>query len=242
MYLLPFPILGAVLAWTTVYFTGFRRQRWAEFLLGFAAFFIAMLVQNPVQQLPLLGIGIRSNADIVSRGTVFILAVSLWFGLVAGIVQEGVKYYLVREKKLREALFVGLGFGVTEAVIVTLATVIPLALNGTTLDVPLISAIVSLAERYFATLFHVGTAVFLAHAFRSSFGRRGLLYMIALHTVMDTGAAYLQLISFIRIGPQLMNLWGYLFEVAVAVVGVAIFVYGSLKALSEPEEEEKPLW
>ncbi len=85
MYLLPFPILGGLLAWGTLYFVGFKRQRWGEIILGVAAFFIAIIVQNPVQQLPLLGMGgIRSNADVVARGTAFIVGASVWLGLVAG--------------------------------------------------------------------------------------------------------------------------------------------------------------
>lgn len=243
MYLLPFPILGAVLAWATVYAVGFKKQRWAELLLGTAAFFIAMFVQNPVQQLPLLGIGIKSNADVAARGTAFIATVALWLGFAAGLVQEGVKYYLVRERKLREAVFVGLGFGVTEAVVVALATVLPVALRGGTVDVPLINALLSMAERYFVVLFHVGTAVFLAYAFKKGFGARGLIYMIGLHTLIDAGAAYVQLAFFVRPRPyRVLNLMGYILEVTVAAIGVAVFAYGALKALSEPETEERPLW
>ena len=243
MYLLPFPILGAVLAWVTVYIVGFRKQGWAEFLLGTAAFFIAMFVQSPVQQLPLLGAGIRSNADVVTRGTAFTIMVALWLGLVAGFVQEGVKYYLVKDRKLREAVFVGLGFGVTEAVVLALATVLPAAMKGGTVDVPLTNALLSMVERYFATLFHVGTAVFLAYAFRQGFGMRGLLLAVGVHTVLDSITAYLQLVHFIRPRPyHALNLLGYFLEALLAIIGVAFFAYGALKALEEPEVEEELLW
>nr|WP_297506258.1 YhfC family intramembrane metalloprotease [Thermococcus sp.] len=238
MYLFPFPILGGLLAWATVYLIGFRRQRWGELLLGFAAFFIAIFVQNPLQQLPLLGIGIRSNADVVSRGTAFTVAVALWLGLIAGLVQEGVKYYLVKERKLREAVFVGLGFGVTEAFFVAGVSVLMVTIHGGSPEVPLPTALLSLSERYFVTLFHVGTAVLLAYYAQKGLGKRGLLYMIGLHTVLDTGAAYFQLIQ----AAHESNVLIYLLEAIVAVVGILVFAYGALKALSEPEVEEKPIW
>ncbi|ASJ00917.1 hypothetical protein A3K92_05190 [Thermococcus gorgonarius] len=241
MYPFPFIILGALLAWVTVYAVGFRKQRWAELLLGLAAFFIAMIVQNPVQQLPLMGIGIRSNADVVARGTTFTVAVALWLGLAAGFVQEGVKYSLVRERKLREAVFVGLGFGVTEAVVIAVAPVI--ITRGLSPEVSLLNALVSMGERYFTILFHVGTTVLLAYYAQKGLGKRGLLYMIGLHTILDTGAAYYQLAFFMDPRPiHTLNILAYFLEAAVAVVGILVFAYGALKALSEPEVEERPIW
>ncbi|MDV3104765.1 YhfC family intramembrane metalloprotease [Thermococcus waiotapuensis] len=243
MYPFPFIILGTLLAWATVYAVGFRKQRWAEFLLGFAAFFIAMLVQNPVQQLPLLGVGIRSNEDVVARGMAFTVAVALWLGLAAGFVQEGVKYAFVRERKLREAVFVGLGFGVTEAVFMAVATALPLLSRGLSPEASLLEALFSMGERYFVTLFHVGTAVLLTYYAQKGAGKRGLLYMVGLHTVLDTGAAYSQLAFFMDPRPvRTLEVLAYGLEVTVAVVGTLVFAYGALKALGEPEVEEKPIW
>lgn len=127
MYLPPFPLLGGLLAWATVYFLGFKKQKWAELILGAVAFILAMVVQNPIQQLPLIGIGIRSNADVIARGTVFTLGVALWLGLVAGFVQEGVKYFLVKDKSPNTALFVGLGFGIMEVLLIVITPIIAVA-------------------------------------------------------------------------------------------------------------------
>ncbi len=238
-----FIILGGFLAWATVYAVGFRKLRWAEFILGLVAFLLAMIIQNPVQQLPLMGMGITSNEDVVARGTGFMVIVAVWLGLAAGIIQEGIKYYLVRERKLREAVFVGLGFGVTEAVVIAVAKVLPVALKGGSVEVPLLSALLSMAERYFATLFHVGTAVFLAYSARQGFGKRGLIYMIGLHTIIDSGAAYFQLAFFMKPRPyHTLNFLAYFLEVVAAVIGIVVFAYGVLKALEEPEDEEKPIW
>ena len=234
MYLLPFPILGGLLAWATLYFLGFKKQRWGEFILGLAAFFIAIVVQSPVQQLPLLGIGIRSNADVLARGTAFIVAVSVWFGLVAGIVQEGVKYLLVKDKSPNAGLFMGLGFGVTE-VFFMVGTALATALaTGEPLDVPLTGAVISLLERYFVVLFHVGTGIYLAYAAQNGFGKRGLIVMIGVHSLLDSLAAYYQLM---KSEPVL-----YGAELITALAALGLMYYTLPKAKSEPAEEEKVIW
>jgi len=195
MYLPPFPLLGGLLAWATVYLLGFKRTRWDDFLLGLGAFLLAMILQNPIQQLPLLGIGIRSNADVVARGTVFTMGVALWVGIVAGFVQEGVKYFFIKDRGMRTALFVGLGFGVTEAMFVAVISAIAVAATGGKIDVPVVQALLSAVERYFVVLFHVGSAIYLAHAAGSGFGRRGFLAMAVLHGFVDTLAVYGQFLT-----------------------------------------------
>lgn len=190
MYLPPFPLLGGILAWTTVYFLGFKKQKWAELILGAVAFILAMVIQNPIQQLPLLGIGIRSNADVIARGTAFTVGVAIWLGLVAGFVQEGVKYFFVKDRSPNDALFVGLGFGITEVLSVAVTPIIAVAVAGGKLDVPVLQALLSMVERYFAVLFHVGTTVYLAYASKNGLGGKGFLTMATLHGFVDTLAVY----------------------------------------------------
>ncbi len=234
MYLLPFPIAGGLLAWATLYFLGFKRQRWGEFLLGLAAFFVAFIVQSPVQQLPLLGIGIRSNADVLARGTAFVVAVSVWLGLVAGVVQEGVKYFLVKDKSPNAGLFMGLGFGITEVLFIVGTALSAAFTTGEPLDVPLSAAVLSMLERYFVVLFHVGTGIYLAYASQNGFGKRGLIAMIGLHAIIDSLAAYYQLT---KSEPVL-----YGAELITILVTLGLLYYTIPKAKSEPVEEEKVIW
>ncbi|AEH24675.1 YhfC family glutamic-type intramembrane protease [Pyrococcus yayanosii] len=233
MYLLPFPALGGLLAWATIYFLGLRRTKWAEFLLGLVAFFLAMIVQTPIQQLSLLALGIRSNADVITRGSAFIVETALWLGFAAGLVQEGVKYFFVKDKDLRTASFVGLGFGVTEAFFVTIMTAVAGAVMGKGLDVPLGAALMSLLERYFATLFHVGTTVFLAYAAAKGFGKKGLVAMIAVHTLVDSMAAYYQLTGHAMVG--------YAVEVILALIALLLVSYTLPKVKAE-KSGEKVIW
>lgn len=240
MYLPPFPLLGGLLAWATVYLFGFKKQKWAELILGAVAFILAMVVQNPIQQLPLLGIGIRSNADVIARGTVFTLGVALWLGLVAGFVQEGLKYFLVKDKSPKTGLFVGLGFGVTEVLFVAVMPIILVAATGEKLDVPVIQALLSMVERYFAVLFHVGTTVYLAHASRNGFGKKGFLTMAVLHGFVDTLAAYGQLLTLKSEELAMKFIIGL--EVIFAVIAIALIAYTLQLARIEEPEEEKVIW
>ncbi|WP_209475660.1 YhfC family glutamic-type intramembrane protease [Thermococcus stetteri] len=240
MYLPPFPLFGGLLAWATVYFLGFKKQKWAELILGAVAFILAMVVQNPIQQLPLLGIGIRSNADVIARGTAFTLGVALWVGFVAGFVQEGVKYFLVKDKSTKAALFIGLGFGLTEVLFIVIVPIITVVATGGKLDVPVLQALLSMIERYFAVLFHVGTAVYLAYASRNGFGGKGLLSMAVLHGFVDTLAAYGQLL-FIENKILAMKFTLGL-EVLFAIITIALLVYTLPLARVEEPEEEKVMW
>jgi hypothetical protein len=240
MYPPPFPLLGGLLAWATVYFLGFKKQKWAELILGGVAFILAMVVQNPIQRLPLLGIGIRSNADVVARGTVFTVGVALWVGIVAGFVQEGVKYFLVKDKGTRTALFVGLGFGITEALFIAVAPIIAVAATGGKIDVPVIQALLSMAERYLAVLFHVGTTIYLAYAVRNGFGGKGFLAMAVLHGFVDTLAAYGQLL-FLE-SKELAMKFTIGLEVILAVVAIALIAYTLSFAGTEEPEEESVIW
>lgn len=234
MYLLPFPILGGLLAWATLYFMGFEKQRWGEFVLGLAAFFIAMIIQNPIQQLPLLGMGIKSNADVIARGTVFVIGVSVWVGLIAGIVQEGAKYLLVKGKSLNTGLFMGLGFGITEVFVIAGAALAGALATGKPLDVPLSTALLSMVERYFVVLFHVGTGIYLAYAYREGYGKTGLLAMIGIHTVIDSLAAYYQLTK----SEPVM----YTVEFITALAALGLLYYMIPKAKVELPKEEEALW
>ncbi|AFL94944.1 hypothetical protein CL1_0739 [Thermococcus cleftensis] len=234
MYLLPFPVLGALLAWATLYFLGFERQRWGEFLLGLAAFFMAMIVQNPVQQLSLFGMGITSNEDVVARGLAFTVGVSLWLGLVAGTVQEGVKYLLVKGKDIGTGLFLGLGFGVTEAFVIAGAALAGSMAVGTPLEVPLISALLSMVERYLVVLFHVGTAAYLAHAYAEGYGREALIAVIGLHAVVDSLAAYYHLT---KSEPAM-----YATELITALAALWLLRRVVPKARAELPREEEVLW
>lgn len=175
------PILGGILPLLTFYIVGFKKIKGAELILGFFLGAITLFIQPIIQQAPFLALGIKSNADIIARGLSFTIITAIWLGFIAGFFQEGLKYVFVRNRNLKEALFVGIGFGLGEAILVPL-------LHLTLGDLPpiqLTQALLSSFERYIATLFHAGTTVILAYAYKNGFGRKALVILSVVHGVID---------------------------------------------------------
>jgi len=235
LYTPPFLIIGGLLAWLTLYFFGFKKTMWAEFILGIVIFFLALIIQQPIQQLSLLGLGITSNQDIVARGALFTIETAVWLGVVAGLTQEGMKYLLVRKRSLKAALFVGLGFGIIEVVFLVVTGIISAASIDRPLEAPLGVALLSLFERYFAVLFHVATTIFLAYAYTSGFGKQGLASMVALHALIDSIAAYYQLTQ--------SSVAMYLVEALFAIATILLIYYTIPKVKHQKiENREEVLW
>ncbi|WP_157092443.1 YhfC family intramembrane metalloprotease [Thermococcus chitonophagus] len=219
------------MAWFTLYLLGLRKFKGAEFILGVFVFFFAMLLQGLIQQGAFLLAGIRSNRDIIERG--LILVASLWVGLSAGFIQEGVKFALVRDKSKRQGAFVGLGFGITEVLAVVVSFAI-ISFKGLTLDVPFIMGMLTLAERYLAVLFHVATTILLAGA-----SLRTFLTLAGIHAVVDSLAAYYQLARLVDPAKSVKVL--ILSEAVLGLVVLVLLVYALPQALKE-EEKEEVIW
>lgn len=186
------PILGGILALLTFYTLGFKKIKGAELILGFFLVAITLFIQPVIQQAPFLALGIKSNADITAKGFAFTAITAIWLGFIAGFFQEGLKYAFMRNKRLKEALFVGIGFGLGEAILVPLLQVVQSFILGG-LTVQLTQALLSLFERYIATLFHGGTTITLAYAYKNGFGRKALVVLSIVHGAIDTFASYYQL-------------------------------------------------
>jgi len=226
-----FILLGGFLAWLTLYLLGLRKFKGAEFILGVFIFFFAMLLQGLIQQGAFVLAGIKSNKDIIERG--LMLVASLWVGLSAGFIQEGVKFALVRDKSKRQGGFVGLGFGIAEvfAVVINIAII---NFKGLTPDVPFIMGMLSLAERYLVVLFHVATTILLAGA-----SVRTFLALTGIHTVVDTLAAYYQLTRLVDPVKSVKIL--IITEAVLGLVVLVLLIYALPQALKE-EEKEKVIW
>ena len=217
------PVLGGILPLLTFYVVGFKKIKGAELILGFFLVAITLFIQPMVQRAPFLALGIELNANIAMTIT------AIWFGFIAGFFQEGLKYVFVRNRNLKEALFVGIGFGLGEAVLVPL-------LHLTLGDLPpiqLTQALLSFFERYIATLFHAGTTVILAYAYKKGFGREALIALSVVHGVIDAFAAYYKLTNS---QTSLIIAYGLL-----VIVTFTLLRYGTPKAKLE-REEEKVVW
>ncbi|NJE49318.1 DUF3887 domain-containing protein [Thermococcus sp. 9N3] len=154
-------LLGLLLLWAYL-----RKFHAGELILGAVLILPVLVVQPPLQMLP--GYAGISNA---------VLAV-LWSGLIAGLVQEPLKYYFSRDKTLGRAVYIGAGFGLGEAIYVATIS----ALFG--------GSLLGLFERTLALLFHASTTALFAYSYRNGWGGKALLAMVLVHWLTDSIAAY----------------------------------------------------
>ena len=239
------PIAGGLASIVLVRMLGFKRFTSGELVLGAVVFLASLVIQQPIQQLPILvavlpeivrnpGMAqaiVREFLESLDPYTLVLVA--LWFGFTAGLVQTSFKYIFIRNRRYSDALNIGLGFGVAEAFYVAIVgfilLIIGLAGAG---EAPLHVYALSAAERFSATMFHVGSTLLLIHTIR--LGRRimGFTTVVAVHGALDTLAALTQLTR----SPALLILT----EILALAAGLAITLKLYRKAIEEPIEE--PLW
>ncbi|MCQ5341298.1 MAG: hypothetical protein NO483_06320, partial [Candidatus Methanomethylicia archaeon] len=103
-----FPIIGGLFGIIFLRLIGFKKFNIGDLLLGFVVFFISIIIQSFIQQLPfIIYIGNLANPMevqtkimkyILSQGLLMILLLSIWFGFIAAIIQSGFKYLFIRNK------------------------------------------------------------------------------------------------------------------------------------------------
>jgi len=229
------PLIGGAAAVVFTWLLGLRRPQVTAMGLvsGLLAFLISVIIQGPIQQLPILIAlaprltGITSPGElqqlirefIEGIGVAGVLGLSLWLGFTAGAVQTGFKYLFISpilKKSYRGALSVGLAFGFTETVyIATLTLLVATGIPETPSWMIPVSATASAFERFSATIFHTGTSPYIADTARRGVGLRGALTVVVLHGSMDTAAALYQL-------TQAYNVLNA--SIALALGGVAVVV------------------
>ncbi|GEM_PF-602023 len=184
--------LGGLLGLLIFYTIGFKIEG-KELILGFLLVLIVIFIQPIIQQSLFLAFNIKSNIDILAKGAIFIVLSSIWLGFIAGFFQEGLKYIFCRGKNLGNALFIGVGFGLGEAVIIPIIQYIQLIMLGSLPETSLLNSILSMIERFLVTVFHAGTAITLAYSYSKGFGWKTLLALSITHGLIDAFAAYYQL-------------------------------------------------
>jgi len=247
-----FPLIGGVAAVVFVWLLGLRKFTAAGFIFGVLILVIAVLVQPPLQSLPIIAAlaprlaSVKSAEElqqlvrefIESIGLAGVAGLSLWSGFVAGAVQTGFKYFFISpvlKRSYRGALSVGLAFGFAEAVF---AAVRLLLAAASIPEVPawmiVASAAASAFERFSAALFHIGTSLYIADAARRGAALRGILVVITIHGFMDSTAALYQTAQMYRVLDVLTAL--VLVEVAVAaglVIGLLLTLRLRRRVLEE---------
>ncbi|WP_297548896.1 DUF3887 domain-containing protein [Thermococcus sp.] len=198
-----YPLLGGLLGLLLIW-AYLRRFHAGELILGAFLIIPVLVVQPPIQMIPgYLGI---TNPVVLS----------LWGGLIAGLVQEPLKYYFSRDKTLGKAAYVGVGFGLGEAIYVAIIS----AIAG--------GSLLGLVERTLALLFHTSTTVLFAYSYRNGWGRKALLTMVLVHWVVDSMASYWHVAQ-----SRFLLLAGY-----GIMLGISLTVLPRLLPLAKAESEE----
>jgi len=110
------------------------------------------------------------------QNLLFIIAISLCIGFFTGLIQETIKFLITRKIKSPTAIWVGYGFGLTEALFIAFASFTVLA-HVRNLSFPLIS----LYERFLATFFHTLTTGIYAYGIMKGMGLKVLILMIIMN-------------------------------------------------------------
>jgi len=247
-----FPLIGGVAAVVFVWLLGLRKFTAVGLIFGVLALVISVIVQTPIQQLPIIVAlaprlaSVKSAEELQqlireffeSIGVAGVVGLSLWVGFVAGAVQTGFKYLFISpilKRSYSGALSVGLAFGLAEAVFVAVLSL--LAAAGIS-EIPIwmiaVSAAASAFERFSAALFHVGTSLYIADAARRSTALRGVLTVVTIHGFIDSAVALYQTNQMCKVLDALTAL--VLGDVAV-VAGLMIGLLLTLKLRRRVLEE-----
>ncbi|ABN69857.1 hypothetical protein Smar_0756 [Staphylothermus marinus F1] len=153
------------------------------FLIGIGLLILTLIIQPPIQQLPILLLRINPEASIYT-----LILVLFYAALVSGFLQELLKLIGVRGKNIVYALWLGAGFGFGEASLVVLNQFMNM-LAG--VNIPLFLGLVSCYERFIVLLYHVFSATLLLQYYIR--GRVLFIYIvIALtHSLMNYQAVLL---------------------------------------------------
>jgi len=211
-----------------------KKMDWSAIIFGLVLLLLALFVQSPLQQVPFILAGIRSNADLIQLGETWIIIASIWLGFVAGLVQELVKYYASRNKTLRESSYIGAGFGFSEAIIIPV--LVYAAYRYGTAPAQFASNFLFLAfvERFLALLFHTSTTIAYAHYYKQGVGGKMLLSLLLLHTLIDSLGSYYQLT---------LNLLAAITSYIILLIPTIFLLYRILPlAKREPPFEPGPQW
>ncbi|ADI31189.1 hypothetical protein [Staphylothermus hellenicus] len=153
------------------------------FLIGIGLLILTLIIQPPIQQLPILLLRINPEASIVT-----LLLVLLYAALVSGFLQELLKLIGVRGKNIVYALWLGAGFGFGEASLVVLNQLINI-FSG--INIPLFLGLASCYERFIVLLYHVFSAAILLQYYMRGKGLFIYVVMALTHSLMNYQAILL---------------------------------------------------
>jgi uncharacterized membrane protein YhfC len=220
--------IGPALA-VAVYVARSHRALWVAFLWGWAGWLIALVLRLIPVQIPQVLFLHQIQTDVTAA-----LLFGFYASALAGLFEEGIRYFFLRRPALRASgktiLSFGLGWGLGEAIIlfVPALALLPLVPGPAPSTLAILPGAL---ERNLAIIAHVALTFIVLHAVA---GRRGLLVLaIGLHFALNAAALSILILT--------ADVW--LTELAIAavvVVTLAIATWVSRGWAVPPVEATEP--
>jgi len=248
----------AVVYWvaaTIVAYVTFNRALWRGgrgwVFIGVGYMLLAVIIQYVLQQIPGLVILIRElplmlgvkditeiNALASSSLKPYIPWLILYYGLMAGVCQEGARYFAVKDREPASAPYIGYGFALIDIAVGVLNLVIILAVARTGLPIVpfknqlqalLTAQYIGIAVQPLASfLFHPGASMFLRAMQTNGRGLRGLAITIIAHTYMDSFTLYLNylLYGLLTATGELITASSAVYFSTIISISIVLFLIG----------------
>lgn len=205
--------------------------------LGILYMVIALMVQAIIQQIPeyiylaMHGFNpIPFTSSYQKLELDYPLEFAIYVGFIAGLMQELATYIAVDTRTRKLAFFIGLGFAVVDIALLLVE------------NIPIYNRLTSFASILIAlniissVLFHPGTATFMKWGLLSGAGKVTLLISIVLHTILDGGVEYADLL--IMQHPVEYHTLSSIFWAVAMTISVSIFMIG-IRLIGRVEENRQ---
>ena len=156
----------------------------SAFVIGVGLLILTLVVQPPIQRMPILLLGI----DLDSVSFPIVAVILLYMAMVSGFLQELLKLICVKGKAIGYALWLGAGFGFGEAGLAILGQVLSI-MAGVGFDLNV--GLMSIYERIMAMLYHILSSALLCYFYAR--GKGVMIYMVVatIHSLVNYQAALL---------------------------------------------------
>lgn len=192
------------------------KMNYNAFLIGVGLLILTLVIQPPIQQIPVLLLGID-----LTHASVPVLAIAqLYMAIVSGFLQELLKLLGVRGKNIEYALWLGAGFGFGEAVLIALNQIASIVVG---IGFPPNMGLLSCYERFMVLLYHIFSATLLCYFYTRNMGVVIYIVMAIIHSLMNYQATLLLRI-FGWINPVII----IVYSIITAIVIILYIVYWRL--------------
>ncbi len=217
--------IGPFLAFT-IYRLRNHKTLWKAFFFGWGGWFLALIARIIPLQVPALFL-----ADSLATDTMTLLFYIAYASILAGLFEEGFRYiFLDQRKSLRSRgplLFFALGWGIGEAIIIYVPSMIALPFLTETAP-SLLEILPGAIERNIAILAHISfTFIVLRSVSSGKPGRKKFLILaMSLHAILNIVSVYTLILT--------QNAW--LTELAAALT-TAMTLYIAYRLTRKPQKK-----